>query len=104
MDFKKTMMKIMMRMTPTCEVISEKVSQSMDRKLSPKEWIQVKIHLMQCHLCNRYREQLLAMQKVLRQYGAMVEENSGLADLRMDEQAKERIKDRLHKVSGPRNQ
>lgn len=60
-------MPVMSRLTPTCEVITQKVSQSMDRPLSLNDRIRVRLHLLGCELCARYEKQLLAMRNMLNQ-------------------------------------
>lgn len=70
----EVMMRGMEKLTPTCEVISQKISRSIDEKISLKEKLQIKIHLLGCTLCERYRDQLLAIHKMMAKYSKDLEE------------------------------
>lgn len=59
----------MAKLTPTCEVVTHKLSESMEHKLPLRERLQVGLHLMGCKFCTRYRDQLLAIRKILEKYG-----------------------------------
>jgi hypothetical protein len=48
-----------------CKDISHLISQSMDKKLSLKYRMGIKIHLMMCDLCARYKDQLLLINRAL---------------------------------------
>lgn len=62
---KKTIMFITAKTTPTCEVISKKISESMDHSLSPLERLQIRFHILGCKFCERYRNQLLSIRRML---------------------------------------
>jgi len=83
------------RLTPTCEVITEKISKSLDEPLSLKEKIQIRVHTFTCILCARYREQLLAIRKLITRELEQTEDISLDKDLQLPENARERIKDQL---------
>lgn len=51
--------------TPSCEVISKKISESMDHSLSFPERLQIRVHILGCKFCERYRNQLLSIRKML---------------------------------------
>ena len=87
---KKQMMKILDHLTPSCEVITEKISQSLDRKLSLKERLQVKIHLMYCKYCLRYRNQIMYLRKLIEK-----DTPSILKEVKLDEEQKTRLKEHL---------
>lgn len=61
----KILMPVMSKLTPSCEVVTHKISESMDHKISYRERMQIKIHLMGCKFCERYRDQLLTIQRML---------------------------------------
>ena len=50
-----------------CRKISRMVSDSMDRKLPFYQRWGIRIHLMMCRYCLRYRKQLLFLRKVIQQ-------------------------------------
>ena len=58
-------MPVMSKMTPACEVISQKISESMDHKISLIDRIKIRIHLLGCKFCQRYEKQLITMQKMM---------------------------------------
>ncbi len=48
-----------------CKDITELISKSMDEKLALSTRLAIKFHLMMCHLCSRYKNQLNLIQKAL---------------------------------------
>lgn len=83
------------RLTPTCEVITEKISKSLDEPLTLKEKIQIRVHTFTCILCARYREQLLAIRKLITREIEQTEEISLDKNVQLPETTKKRIKDQL---------
>ncbi len=51
----------------SCKEVSELVSQSLDRQLSLRERLGVRVHLMMCRMCRRYRRQITFISKATRQ-------------------------------------
>ena len=51
-----------------CQEATRLMSQAMERKLSLKESIQLKLHLAVCDLCERFRKQLQGLRQILRAY------------------------------------
>ena len=88
----KAMMSFMSKLTPTCDVVTQKLSQSMDHKLSFRDRIGVKIHLMGCEFCERYRKQLLNLQKMFVKYSVTIDNEDILGGTRLRPEAKEKIK------------
>ena len=72
----------------TCKEISKLVSQSLDRKLSLRQRMGVRFHLMMCSLCRAYEKQTLLLRNAVRTYGR---ENTE----RLPEESKQRIKKAL---------
>lgn len=85
----KILMMMVDWLTPSCKVISQKISDSMEAKLSFSDRLKVKVHLMGCKFCERYRKQLLALRGMLENY---TEKD---ADRKLSKESKERIKRRL---------
>ena len=54
----------------SCKEVSRLVSESLDRKLPFRQRIAVRIHLLMCKFCSRYRKQLFFIEKVAHQYAA----------------------------------
>jgi len=42
------------------------MSESMERSLGPREWLQLRLHLMVCTWCTRYLNQIKLLRKLLR--------------------------------------
>jgi len=49
----------------SCKKISLLISESMDRKLPLYRRLGIKLHLMMCYLCRRYKKQLLFIHSIL---------------------------------------
>ncbi len=80
------------KLTPSCEIISKQISRSMDEPLTMRERVQVKLHLMACKLCVRYRDQLLAIRKKIRDHVDEWEENSDASEVHLSDEKKTRMK------------
>ena len=85
------MMMIIARITPSCEVIGRKISESMDHQCSLRDRMIIKIHLFGCVLCERYRRQLLAIQGIFNRYAQEMEAGPGIAGMSLGQEARERI-------------
>jgi len=91
------LMKLMAMMTPSCEIITHRISESYDRKISFRERLSIRIHTLGCVLCERYRRQLLSIHDILQRYsgdGEFIEEDEILPQA-----SKERLKQRLQDSS-----
>ncbi len=55
-------------LTPSCKVITHKISESMDHPISTYEKFQIRLHTMGCKFCNRYRKQLILVHSLLENY------------------------------------
>jgi len=71
---------------PPCREAVVLVSQSMERPLSLRERMMLKLHLWVCAWCTRYMEQLHTMRKIMRNQSV----DSGAPGL--PEEARERLK------------
>ena|SRR5690242_15977575 len=83
----------LLRRLPTCQQTVERISLSMDRRLSLSERIKVKLHLWICAWCQWYFEHLHLIRDTARAKADEPPEfvsNSGLSD-----EARERIRRRL---------
>ncbi len=52
------MMRLMVRVLPSCKDIAELISQSMDHRLPLRKRLSIRLHLSLCGLCRRYEKQL----------------------------------------------
>lgn len=87
------------RLTPSCEMITQKVSKSMDEPLSFKEQLQVRFHLMMCEFCTRYRDQLLTIRKMIREQTEAWEPDSDVSEFSLSSEKREQIKKKLRENS-----
>lgn len=86
----KGVMYLLSRMTPSCEIITFKISQSLDHPLPLLDRMRVNIHLLGCKLCERYRSQLLAMHEMLTSYSQ--EDLPTTEFISLDDEARRRMK------------
>lgn len=73
-----------------CDKVSKFVSESMDRDLSFTQRMGVRVHLLMCRHCARFARQLEHMRSAIRQ------ESSNYPHHKLDEDAKARMKKRIH--------
>lgn len=77
-----------------CKEIIELASQSMDTSLPWYTRMEIKAHLLMCHTCRRYAQQLQFMHKVLGAFDShALTENCQLSD-----KAKQRIAKKMHQA------
>jgi len=57
-----------------CKAVTRMVSGSMDRKLPFYQRMGIRMHLLMCKLCSRYRRQLLFLRETIRLQAASSEE------------------------------
>jgi len=73
----------------TCKETSTLVTQSLDRKLSLREEVGMRLHLMVCKNCARFMQQMHLIRVWLRS------EDDGRAQVGLDEDARRRIARKL---------
>lgn len=54
----KPLVKFIGKVTPSCKVVTQLISESMDRDLTLKERVQLYLHYKICWLCIRYKNQV----------------------------------------------
>lgn len=84
----------LLRRLPPCKVTVQVVSQSMERSLTLKEQVLLKLHLWVCMWCQWYMEQLQMMRDGLRVQGERVSEAEAPTTALSDE-ARARIRQKL---------
>ena len=94
MDF---MMRVMNKITPTCDVITQKISESMDHKISLRNRLKIRLHLLFCKFCRRYQRQLMTMNTLFELRLQQEEENILPKGPTLTSEARERIKQNLRK-------
>ncbi len=78
----------------TCREISKWVSESLDRKLPLHLRVEVRLHLMMCRMCRRYRRQTVALRTILRVQDPSMAPTA-FSDIHLSKGASERIKKAL---------
>ena len=76
----------------SCKEVSHLVSESLDRKLSLWQRIQVRLHLLMCRFCSRFRKQALFLRDAARRYLTAVEETETATSTGLSSEARDRIK------------
>lgn len=85
----------LLRKLPTCQQTVEKISQSMDRKLSLRERINLKLHIWICAWCQWYLEHLNIIRDAARAKGAESPDLSTAPTPALSSEARDRIKRKL---------
>lgn len=85
----------MSKVMPACDVITMKMSESMDRRISLYDRIMIRIHILTCNLCERYLRQLRAMHDMIHQYSIELEKEENLPDVALNDESRERMKKTL---------
>jgi hypothetical protein len=82
----------LLRTLPTCKQTVAVISESLERRLTLRERVWLKLHLWVCVWCVWYQEHLLSMRETLRQQSARVEEEDASSAPTLSPEARERIK------------
>ena len=79
-----------------CREVSQLASEALDRKLTLKERIGLRFHLMMCKLCTRYVQQLKFMHQAI---SGMDENHVKGSGAHLSETARDRIRNQLDRSS-----
>ena len=79
-----------------CKEVTRMISESLDRELPFYQRIGIRMHLLMCKLCSRYRRQLLLMRETIRLQTASSEDIE--SEIVLPPGARERIKHLIHDV------
>lgn len=82
----------LLRTLPTCKVAVAVISESLERRLTLRERVWLKLHLWVCIWCVWYRDHLLTMRETLRKQSASAEEDDASSAMTLSPEARERIK------------
>ena len=86
----KILMHLIAAATPTCDVVTRKISESFDQKLSLRDRLSIRVHTWSCVFCERYRQQLITIHRLLKNIS-----EDDLPDIQLSPEAKERIKETM---------
>ena len=84
----------LLRRLPTCQQMAPVMSESLERPLTLRERVKLKLHLWVCVWCVWYLENLRTMREALRARGAREEAAADAVDsaVKLSEEARERIR------------
>jgi len=64
-SIKLRMASAMGRMMPSCEHVSQLISESMDETLTVRQQVAIKMHLVFCKWCRRYQNQISVIRRMI---------------------------------------
>jgi len=79
--------------------VTRMVSESLDRTLPLHQRLGIRMHLMMCRYCNRYRKQLLLLRQIFRSE-SLSDEPSAPPPVALSQDARERMKQALRTATG----
>lgn len=83
----------------SCKEATRLVSESLDRRLPLDQRIGLRLHLLLCRFCSRYRRQLLFVRDAVKRCVDQAEGTGFLANLSLSEEARQEIKRSLAAAS-----
>lgn len=72
----------------SCKQTSQLISQSLDRRLSGRERLALRFHLMMCDACTRFGKQLAMLRLAVRRLTQEIEQNESV---QLSQEARKRI-------------
>jgi hypothetical protein len=90
-------MRLINKLTSPCDVITKDISESMDHRISLRNRLKIRLHVMFCKFCRRYQSQLMTMHTLFEQYLQKEEENRLPKRPTLSPEARERMKQNLRK-------
>jgi hypothetical protein len=80
---------------PSCKKVTILVSESMDHDLPFRQRLSMRLHLLMCSLCSRFRRQILFLREAARSFADASEKGELLANVQLSPEARARIKHAL---------
>jgi hypothetical protein len=74
-----------------CREISKLVSESMERKLSFREWLELRMHLAMCGVCNGFAKQVRFLRTAARRNSQRLADGQADSDVKLSPEARARI-------------
>ena len=76
----------------SCKDVSRLVSESLDRKLPFMQRLRVRVHLLLCGVCSRFRKQMLFLKDAAHHHLMAFEETETATNTGLSPEARDRIK------------
>lgn len=76
----------------SCKEVSKLVSESLDRKLSWWQRINLWMHLGMCGLCSRFRKDMIHLHEETQQHAEEIEQDTADADVKLSDDSRDRMK------------
>lgn len=83
----------------SCKQAARLVSVSFERKLTLREWLSMRLHLMMCKTCTFYARQIKALRAIFIRHEQVLSNTPASDDEKLADQAKERIKKTINTCS-----
>lgn len=83
----------------SCKQAARLVSVSFERKLTLREWLSMRLHLMMCKTCTFYGRQIKALRAIFIRHEQVLSNTPASDDEKLTDQAKERIKKTINTCS-----
>jgi predicted anti-sigma-YlaC factor YlaD len=81
--------------------VTRLVSDDLERRLSFRERVGMRFHLLICSACRRYRRQIVGLTQLLRRRGEKMAEEGVGGDVRLSPEAKERLAKAVREKTPP---
>lgn len=75
-----------------CKEVSKLVSESLDRKLSMWQRMNLWMHLGMCGFCSRFRKDMIHLHEETQQHAVEIEQDSADADVKLSDDSRDRMK------------
>src|SRR5438552_19171917 len=89
----KTLVRGLADLSPKCKEATRLQSAALDRKLPFRQRFGLRVHLLLCKWCRRYGEQIAFLRNAVHEHA---DEMTGPVSRRLSDEARERIKRRMH--------
>lgn len=83
----------------TCREVARLISESLDEELPFRQRLSMRLHLLMCSLCSRFRRQMLFVRQAVHAFAEAAERNELPAHVRLSPAARERIQRALEHES-----
>jgi hypothetical protein len=82
-----------------CKEVSKLVSESIDRKLSWWQQINLWMHIGMCGLCRRFRKDLFYLHEETHHHAEQIERDTVDSDVKLSDESRDRMKQSLESQS-----